>query len=464
MNKQTLIWFQRDLRIEDNPALAWAAHRGNPVVAIYVHSPDEDAPWPAGAASRWWLHHSLLRLSKALSHRGVTLHLVKADSVDTIPRFAETCNADAVVWTDRHEPRRIEHEAAIERTLRDRGITVQRFRDELLTEPGHFLTASKHSPYRVFTPFYRRLRRELQLSHHNYAGMPTGWKSRPATCPCGEAMDLNRLDLLDDHPWHEKLHEHWTPGEPDAVRRLERFVEQALERYPVQRDFPAQAGTSTLSPHLAFGEISPRRILNTLAPLIEFGEAAIADAAENFLRQLIWREFARYILWHFPETTAEPMDKRFTRAFWAMDDARLRAWQRGNTGIAIVDAGMRELWQTGWMHNRVRMLVASLLTKNLGIPWQAGARWFWDTLVDADLANNSMGWQWVAGCGVDAAPFFRIFNPDTQARRFDPDRRYMQRWCDPAKRTCEPVVDLAVSRSEALERYSHRIRNNREIS
>ena len=460
MINHTLLWFQRDLRIEDNPALAWAVKRGNPVIAVYAHSPDEDAPWQPGAASRWWLHQSLQRLSKDLSHYGIELRLFSANSVEKIPRLAEACSADAVVWTNRHEPRRIELESTIDRILHERGITVRRFRDELLGVPDRYLTATKHTPYKVFTPFSQRLRRELDLSQPCHEDIPPRWKSQPASCLLADALKLDQLNLLDDHPWHQKLHEHWSPGEQDAMRRLEHFVEQVLEDYPVQRDFPAEAGTSTLSPHLAFGEISPWRIVNALAPLIEFGEVAAADAAESFLRQLIWREFARYILWHFPETATEPMDKRFTPAFWKMNDARLRDWQRGNTGIAIIDAGMHQLWETGWMHNRVRMLVASLLTKNLGIPWQAGARWFWDTLVDADLANNSMGWQWVAGCGVDAAPYFRIFNPETQARRFDPDRRYVQQWPAPDRtpRPPEPVIDLAVSRDDALERYNRFVR------
>jgi deoxyribodipyrimidine photo-lyase len=466
MNNHTLLWFQRDLRIEDNPALAWAVKRGNPIIAVYVHSPDEDAPWQPGAASRWWLHQSLQRLSKDLSRHGVELRLFEANSVEKIPQLADACSADAVVWTNRHEPDRIKHESTIERTLRERGISVRRFRDELLAGPDRFLTTSKQTPYKVFTPFYQRLRRELDLSQPGHNDIPPRWKSRSASCSFTDTLKLDQLNLLDKHPWHQKLHTHWSPGEQDALRRLEHFVEQTLEGYPVQRDIPAEAGTSMLSPHLAFGEISPWRILHALVPLIEFGDAAHADAAESFLRQLVWREFARYILWHFPETKTKAMDKRFTPAFWKKDAARLRDWQRGNSGIPIIDAGMRQLWECGWMHNRVRMLVASLLTKNLGIPWQAGARWFWDTLVDADLANNSMGWQWVAGCGVDAAPYFRIFNPETQARRFDPDRRYVQQWLDPdhVLRQRKPVIDLAVSRADALERYNRLVRGRRETS
>jgi deoxyribodipyrimidine photo-lyase len=460
----TLLWFQHDLRLTSNPALDWALQRGSPLSAVYVHSPAEEAPWEPGPASRWWLHHSLQRLSADLRQHGIKLAFFRANSVEIIPQLATACSADAVVWTNRHEPRRIEHENVIERQLHGQGITVQRFQDGLLTGPGQFLTATSNTPYKVFTPFYRRLRRELSLAETSQHDESPAWTSiSPVPLQTGSAS-LEELGLLDEHCWHEKLHRHWSPGEADALRRLDRFVSDALSNYGEQRDIPASDGTSSLSPHLHFGEISPRQIVNTLAPLIEFHGGNMATAAEGFLRQLLWREFARYILWHFPETSSEPMNRKFTPSFWKNDKAGLHRWQRGTTGIPIVDAGMRQLWETGWMHNRVRMLVASLLTKNMGIPWQQGARWFWETLVDADLANNSMGWQWVAGCGVDAAPYFRIFNPHTQARRFDPGQTYTKHWLQnqPAQPPVEPVVDLAASRSKALDRYNRLVRGQRK--
>jgi deoxyribodipyrimidine photo-lyase len=272
-------------------------------------------------------------------------------------------------------------------------------------------------------------------------------------------LELEQLDLVDDHIWHQKLEKHWSPGEATAADRLDRFIDEALTNYHTDRNIPALDGTSGLSPHLHFGEISPQQIVSALAPLIECQGGSIGSAAEGFLRQLIWREFARYILWHFPETSTESMNRKFTKSFWSHHTVNLKKWQQGKTGIPIIDAGMKQLWATGTMHNRVRMLVASLLTKNMGIAWQEGARWFWDTLVDADLANNSMGWQWVAGCGVDAAPYFRIFNPDTQAQRFDEQGVYVDRWLKITSSTSQtrPVVDLAISRSRALDRYNSMI-------
>ena len=275
-------------------------------------------------------------------------------------------------------------------------------------------------------------------------------------------MNLQQLELVDNHVWHEKLHNHCSPGEQSATDKLDKFIDEALICYRTQRDIPAIDATSALSAHLHFGEISTQQIVTALVPLIEIQGAEIGEAAEAFLRQLIWREFARYTLWHFPQTSTDSMNPKFTTSFWKSDIKNLRKWQRGETGIPIIDAGMKQLWETGTMHNRVRMLVASLLTKNMGIAWQEGARWFWDTLVDADLANNSMGWQWVAGCGVDAAPYFRIFNPNTQAQKFDKQGTYVHRWIKgtPGQMQKKPIVDLSISRARALDRYKHTVKNN----
>ena len=456
----TIVWFQRDLRVSCNPALNLALQGDAPIVAVYVHSPQEDSPWQPGAASRWWLHHSLQALAKELERLGIRLQFFKANSLDLIPRIAADCDASSVLWTERHEPFRRDCESVLETELKSHGIEVVRFRDELLTNPDQFLTTGKSSPYRVFTPFYKRLRKQLQfetlLTSERRAS-----KQKPA--PHSEALTLHQLGLLDPFPWHEKLHRHWVPGEQSALLRLHDFVENHLGNYPEERDFPSSAGTSSLSPHLHFGEISPRQILNALQPHIQLNINGFSKAAESWLRQLIWREFSRYILRHFPATPAQPMDRRFEPHFWENDELSLGKWQRGETGIPIVDAGMRQLWETGWMHNRVRMLTASLLTKNLGIEWQAGARWFWETLVDADLANNTMGWQWVAGCGVDAAPYFRLFNPLVQAKRFDPDQVYSRRWIPTIEDETypEPIIDLAASRNLAMERYKHKIQYRR---
>jgi deoxyribodipyrimidine photo-lyase len=456
----TVLWFQRDLRIENNPALDWAIARNRPIIAVYIHSPDEDMPWAPGAASSWWLYHSLEKLRSGLAARNIKLFFFKANSVESIPAIAQLSNANVVSWTNRHEPSRRECESRIEKQLQKDGVKVKRFRDEILHHPESFLTESQNTPYKVFTPFYKRLRRELDLTSITLSTSDPEWRSPDANHSFHDAVELEQLGLLDHHPWHHKLHRYWVPGESNAHERLDHFLDDALEEYGEKRDFPSIEGTSSLSPYLHFGEISPSHILNALAPLIEFGDSNSAKAAESFFRQLVWREFARYILHHFPQTTNEPMNRKFTQSFWKNDSDKLEHWQRGETGIPIVDAGMQQLWETGWMHNRVRMLVASLLTKNLGIAWQDGARWFWDTLVDADLANNSMGWQWVAGCGVDAAPYFRVFNPYTQAERFDPEHRYIKRWNKISQENEPrlPMVDVASSRNSALEKYNRLIR------
>lgn len=454
----TLLWLQRDLRIEHNPALQWAISTGQPVSAIYIHSPEDDRQWTEGGASRWWLHHSLQQLAKDLEAHNIRLDFFRGRSADIIQDLVKHHDINQLVWTRRVEPYRRQCEESILEIAEAGGVHARRFSHGLLTTPDDFVTQAKQTPYRVFTPFYKKLRSELQLSNTDFKLLKTAKAAAPESGPVlRNSLSLDALQLLDKHPWHHKLHHHWRVGEAAAQRKLEQFIAQSLHNYPVDRDYPAIEGTSGLSPHLHFGEISAQQVLMALLPLINHGKGRIVQAAEAFLRQLIWREFAAYILWHFPETVEHPMDKRYQYSFWSDDIESLERWKRGETGIDIIDAGMKQLWETGSLHNRVRMLVASLLTKNLGIHWLQGARWFWDTLVDADLANNTMGWQWVAGCGVDAAPYFRIFNPLTQAQKFDPQQSYCQRWLEPAD-VHEPVVDLKASRQQALDRYRETIR------
>ncbi len=448
---KTLLWFQRDLRIHDNPCLKWALQQEQPVVAVYIHSPGEDSPWSEGASSKWWLHHSLQKLSEQLLKLNIQLHYFHADSREVMKSLFTSGEYNSIVWGNRVEPFRREHENTIVQYSTEYGIQVKRFKHDLLKNPDSFLTGQK-TPYKVFTPFYRKFRSELNIA-------PAINKKLKAAVTCTQrtlkgSCSLEQLNLLDKHNWHQKLHRYWSPGEESALNQLEHFIETGLEKYSKQRDYPAIDGTSKLSPHLHFGEISPTQIAQQLMPFIYNSNNKEHDEAEAFLRQLIWREFARYILWHFPHTIEQPMNHRFTMDFWVNNTEALQAWQHGKTGIDIVDAGMKQLWETGSMHNRVRMLVASLLTKNIGVAWQLGARWFWDTLVDADLANNSMGWQWVAGCGVDASPYFRIFNPDTQAQKFDQQATYREYWLDTDNRSITPIVDLSSSRRYALERYT----------
>ncbi|MGE3844538.1 MAG: deoxyribodipyrimidine photo-lyase [Vicinamibacterales bacterium] len=442
--RPVLVWFRLDLRLHDNPALLAAVARGGPVVPVFVWSPDEEAPWAPGSASRWWLHHSLNALAKDMEPLGTSLVLRKGSSEDVLLDLAEETGADAVFWNRRYEPALVARDTTIKARCQSKGLIATSFNSALLFEPWEVKTKAG-GPFQVFTPFWKAcLARHTQLGHPQSAPPHL----TPVRGPLA-SMELDELRLLPRHSWADGFADQWRPGETGARARLSRFVEQALSQYPDGRDRPDRSDTSRLSPHLHFGEISPRAVWQEIAKTLH------PRAAECFLRELGWREFAHHLLFHFPHTPAQPLKPVFERFPWADQPAATRAWQRGRTGFPIVDAGMRELWHTGWMHNRVRMVVASFLVKDLLVSWQEGARWFWDTLVDADLANNTLGWQWTAGCGADAAPFFRIFNPASQASRFDPDADYVRRWI-PEFGTAtypEPIVDHQEARDRALLAY-----------
>ncbi|WP_376691541.1 cryptochrome/photolyase family protein [Wenzhouxiangella sp. EGI_FJ10409] len=460
-----IVWFRRDLRLAGNPALDHARSRHARVVPLYVDDPDSESPWSAGGASRWWLHHSLRELDGRLRDRGSRLVLASGDALAAIERVRQVTGAAAVYWNRRYESAAVERDRDIKRRLREHGLTVESFSASLLTEPWSGVK-SDGSPYVVFTPFWKQLQKRWQ---------PPGVHPEPRELP-GPArwpasLDVDELDLLPQHYWPDKLSDHWSPGELGARRRLEAFADQASD-YDTRRDRPDRAGTSRLSPHLHFGEISPGQVVRALEPS---GELPAGKGRMVFASELAWREFSHHLLWHFPQTPEASLKAAFRRFPWRERDdyaADLAAWQRGQTGIPLVDAGMRELWETGWMHNRVRMIVASFLTKNLLVPWQEGARWFWDTLVDADLANNTQGWQWTAGCGADAAPYFRVFNPVLQGEKFDPNGDYVRRWCPElssrnVKRVHQPLnaeeagslayppplVDLKATRRRALDAW-----------
>jgi len=470
-----LVWFRRDLRLEDNPALHTALEAGCKPVPVYVH---DRATSRQGAAGDWWLHHSLAAHDAQLQAAGSRLVIARGDTATALVQLATACGASRVFFNRRHEPHARQHEEAVAARLQQQGITVHGYNSQLLFEPAVLLKADA-TPYRVFTPFWKALQKN---------GPPAAAFSAPATLPAPpdtlRPVPLSQLGLLPDSGWHRKFHAHWQPGEAAAQQALQRHLDDSLLDYPEHRDRPDLPGTSRLSPHLHFGELGPRQIWHQVQQwALLHTEAAVTRSAECFLRQLGWREFAAYLLHHFPETVSAPMNPRFADFPWARHYAvQLERWQRGNTGIPIVDAGMRELWNTGWMHNRVRMVVASLLTKNLLIPWQEGAAWFQDTLLDADLANNTLGWQWVAGCGADAAPYFRVFNPVRQGERFDPDGDYVRRWVPelaglPARYIHHPwdapagllqqagtsagssypapLVDLHATRERALQHYAH---------
>lgn len=467
-----LVLFRRDLRLTDNPALSAACAAHAQVLPVFIHAPDEDGKWAAGAASRWWLHHALAALDNQLRAQYAGLHLREGDTLDVLRELIRSSGATAVYWNRLYEPASIARDTRIKSALREQGIEVHSHNAALWCEPWQIAT-QQGDPYKVFTPYWRNLRPQLQATEPLPAPRVPGW------CELPDGLPLAALELLPRIAWAGGLGENWQPGETGAQELLEIFGDDAIGDYVQARDLPSRHGTSRLSPHLHYGEISPRQIHAELDRRAQSVDAKRRPDIEPYLRELGWREFAHHLLFHFPQTPTENFNPRFADFAWApSEDAQLTRWQQGRTGIPLVDAGMRELWHTGWMHNRARMIVASFLTKNLRQHWQYGARWFWDTLVDADLASNTLGWQWVAGCGADAAPYFRVFNPVTQAKKFDPDGVYLRRWLpelagapldllhepwkDPSLLSRggypAPMVDLVSSRLDALAVYQARNR------
>lgn len=442
----TLVWLRHDLRLDDNPALVAAAARGA-VVPVFIWAPEEEAPWEPGAASRWWLHHSLGKLAAAFEKAGTPLVIRRGPSLEALRKLAKEVGATHVAWNRRYEPAVIKRDTAIKKALAADGLEAESFNGALLFEPMHVAT-KQGKPYQVFTPFWRALLDREEPAEP--VGPPR--KLAPADKEV-KHLSVDSLGLLPEIDWAATMRNLWKPGEAGAATRMERFLERGLNGYGAGRDRPDHDGTSALSPHLHFGEISPRRLWHAVRQAVDGKPAKkISGSPEVYLRELGWREFASHLLYHFPHTTDAPLRADYAKFPWVNDPVGLRAWQRGRTGFPIVDAGMRQLWATGWMHNRVRMIVASFLVKDLRISWLEGAKWFWDTLVDADLAANTLGWQWAAGCGADAAPYFRIFNPTSQAQKFDPEEAYVKQWVNvDAKEYPEPIVDHAEARKRALE-------------
>ena len=452
MAATTVVWFRHDLRLDDNPALAAAAARGA-VVPVFIWAPEEEAPWEPGAASRWWLHHSLGRLAERLAAVGAPLLIRRGPSLETLKGVVREYAATHVSWNRRYEPAVVARDTAIKKALTSDGLVVESAGGGLLFEPVQVAT-KEGKPYQVFTPFWRAL-----LARPEPAAPVKSPRTLAAAAAVtkagGRTLTVDSLGLLPAIDWAGTMRSTWTPGEEAARKRIDAFVKRRLDDYGTQRDRPDHDGTSGLSPSLHFGEVSPRRIWHAVRDAVGGKPAArLTGGAEVFLRELGWREFAHHLLYHFPHTADAPLRADYARFPWANDPVGLRAWQRGRTGFPIVDAGMRQLWATGWMHNRVRMIVASFLVKDLRISWLEGARWFWDTLVDADLAANTLGWQWAAGCGADAAPYFRIFNPTSQTAKFDPSGAYVERWVGAEGKRGrdypEPIVDHAEARKAAL--------------
>lgn len=414
-----LLWFRRDLRLADNPALAAAMATGRPIVPVFIL---DEAPErrPAGAASRWWLDKSLRRLAEAIAARGGRLILCRGDSEAILLELLAATGADRVILNRLFEPDASARDSDLAHALRANGVEVKGYNGTLLTQPGAVRTGGD-GPYKVFTPFLRTL-----------LAATTPPPVLPDTSGAGFAdaglasEELHRWALHPTSPdWSGGFD--WTPGEAGALEALRRFTTGPLADYARLRDLPGNAGTSRLSPHLHWGEISPWRAVSAARDAAAAGRVSPAEA-DKFIAEIGWREFSAHLLAEFPHISTRAFRPEYDTMPWRGDPAGLAAWQRGQTGYPVVDAGMRQLWTTGWMHNRVRMIVASFLVKHLLIDWRYGEAWFRDTLVDADLASNVQNWQWVAGSGADAAPYFRIFNPITQGQKFDPEGHYVRRW------------------------------------
>jgi deoxyribodipyrimidine photo-lyase len=465
-----IVWFRKDLRLADNPALQRAVESGAPVIPVFILEDGSDTIRTPGGAGRWWLHHSLERLGEALGEAGAPLVLRRGDAAKALATLIDETGAGSVYWSDSFDPATNARDDEIRAALTARGLTVESFNATLLFDPSA-IRSKAGTPFKVFTPFWRTLASGPEPERPLPA--PAKIKGAPKN-PSSAA--LSSLELLPTRPdWAGGICESWIPGEAAAAERLHDFLDEIVQDYRTGRDRPGRDGTSRLSPRLHWGEISPRQVWHAAKMRMDAGSE---PAIEAFLREIGWREFTHGLLQTHPDLAAEPMDRRFTKLPWRRDDEGLKAWQRGLTGFPIVDAGMRQLWRTGWMHNRVRMITGSFLVKDLLVRWQAGEAWFWDTLVDADAANNSANWQWIAGCGADPSPFFRVFNPVLQGEKFDPDGAYVSRyvpelaklppkfihhpWDAPddvlakagvtlGKTYPHPIVDHAAARDRALE-------------
>jgi len=422
-----IVWFRDDLRISDNPALSEAIESGRTLLCVYVLDEESDGIRPLGGAARWWLAGSLRALMQSIAGRGGSLILRRGKAIDIIPSLARQVGATAVHWNRRYDAAGAAIDDAVTAALASRNVAARTFQASLLYEPLSIRT-SAGTPYSMFTPFWRQAR-SLDLPRQ-----PLPPPARISNAPQANGLVSEKLEhwkLEQAKPdWMAGLGEIWKPGEAGARVRADAFFASGLPGYAKLRDRPDLPNTSRLSPHLRFGEISPFQLWHAARLAVSAPRGTRPDALdlEKFLAEVGWREFSYHLLHHYPNLGSQNFQRQFDRFPWRSDSKALKLWQTGQTGYPIVDAGMRQLWATGWIHNRVRMLVASFLVKHMLLDWRAGEAWFWDTLVDADLANNASGWQWVAGSGADAAPYFRIFNPVMQGETYDPQGGYVRRW------------------------------------
>lgn len=465
--KVILHWFRQDLRLTDNPALLSASNNGV-IIPIYIYDDINPKEHQMGAVSSWWLYHSLISLNQSLDNK---LNFYHGDPQEIILKLIKEYKVSKVYWNRCYEPWSIERDTKIKKILKSMNIDVVSENASLLWEPWD-ISKKDSTAYKVFTPFYQR-------------GCLTAIPPRePLAKPKNlqllrdtrYSVDLDELNLIPNHNWYHKLEKHWQIGEKAAMVKLKCFLDNGINDYKEGRNYPAKLNTSKLSPHLHFGEISPNQVW-----YLAKKNKSLDDNLKVFLTELGWREFSYNLLYQFPELPRKNWREKFDKFRWNKNNKLLKLWQQGKTGYPIVDAGMRELWQTGYMHNRVRMIVGSFLVKNLLIDWRDGEKWFWDCLVDADLASNSTSWQWVAGCGADAAPYFRIFNPVTQGQKFDPEGEYIKKFVPELKNVPlkylfnpfdapesvlrqaglelgkdypKPIVDLKLSRQKALDAYT----------
>jgi deoxyribodipyrimidine photo-lyase len=410
-----IVWFRQNLRLHDNPSFHEASLHQAPLILLYIDD-NSQQPWRHTGASRWWLRMSLLDFdAQLLSKYEAKLQLYQGEPLQIIKDLVAKTKAQGVYWDRCYEPYAIKRDTQIKATLTKMGVDAKSFNCALLKEPWETLNKTQQ-PFKVFTPFLRNLQK---MEMRDILPLPKAFGSRTLT----DSISIDGCVPIPNVPWYKTMQETWTPGEKGAKNNLARFLRNSLKDYKVLRNRPDLVHTSRLSPHLHFGEISPIQIWHAAMNIHEH-----QSDRDCFLSEVAWREFSYHLLYHFPELPTSPFKAAFGTFPWKKNKTHLTNWQQGQTGYPIVDAGMRELWHTGWMHNRIRMVVASFLIKHLLQPWQDGETWFWDTLVDADLANNAASWQWVAGCGADAAPYFRIFNPVLQGEKFDPDGDYVRKW------------------------------------